>query len=186
MKSKLIVILSLWAFASSAQAELKNVQHILGGLLTRAGVKNQKPLDAQELNTLCEAGYTQAYFFYSGAGDQKINCSGGKSIHYRSMAQGTAKDLIIENVTKGLTTGEKTFIHCNNGAHATGYASAVALRQFCGLSAEQAVKYWNDSLGGYPLQEPNRGKVHNTIRAFTPKMNLNEAQKAALGCEKFK
>lgn len=185
MKSKLMVLLVLCVFAGSAQAKLKNIQHILGGLVTRAGVEKQQPLNAQELNTLCEAGYTQAYFFYSGAGDQKINCSGGKSIHYRSMNQNTAKDLINENIAKGLTTGEKTFIHCNNGAHATGFTAAVALRQFCGLSGEQAVKYWNDSLGGYPLQEPNRTSVHNKIRAFVPTLNLNSAQKAALGCDKY-
>ena len=184
MKNKLLMILSVLAFVSSAQAELKNVQHILGGLITRAGVKNQKPLNAQELNQLCEAGYTNAYFFYSGAGDQRISCSGGKSIHYRSLNQNAAKDLVIANVAQGLTTGEKTFIHCNNGAHATGYVAAVALRQFCGLSGEQAVNYWNSSLGGYPLQEPNRSAVHNRIRSFSPSadMQLNNAQRAALGC----
>ena len=33
-------------------------------------------------------------------------------------------------------------MHCWNGWHASGYISALSLRQFCGVSGSDAVAYW--------------------------------------------
>lgn len=81
-------------------------------------------------------------------------------------------------------TGEKTFVHCNNGAHASGFVAAIALRTFCGISGDQAVRYWDKTLAGYDLQEPNRSGLMKRIRNYSPRSNLklNEGQKSRFGC----
>ena len=180
MKFKTLLILSLSLLVSTGYAETKNVQHVLGGLLTRAGVKNQKPLNHQELVQLCEDGYTNAYFLYKGAPNQTVSCSRG-SIHYRS---GSNVDEILGNVAQGINSGDKTFVHCNNGAHASGLQAALALRQFCGISGEAAFKYWQGSLGGYPLAEPYLSAIRRRILGFAARESLKASpgQRDSLGC----
>lgn len=177
-------------FASSAQAQVKNAQDLLGGLLTRAGVKGQKPLSHADLVQLCEQGYTEAYFLYGGAKTQVVHCSKG-SIEYSSSGdfrQPGNLNKILDNVAEGLRSRERTFVHCNNGAHASGFVGAIALRTFCGISGERAVQYWDATLSGYPLQEPNRSKLMKRIRDYKPRadLELNEGQKSALGCDRFR
>lgn len=181
MKLKIVAAL-MFSLALNAQADIKNEQHIIGGLLTRAGVKNQKPLSDSELRTLCEKGYTQAYFLYSGAPTKTVSCSKGE-ISYRSSGDFRKPEnfnKILDNVERGLRTKEKTFVHCNNGAHASGYIAAVALKAFCGTSSESAVKYWDRTLSGYALQEPNRSKLMDRVRNYQPdgKYMLNAGQKS--------
>jgi hypothetical protein len=55
-------------------------------------------------------------------------------------------------------------VHCWNGLHYAGMVSALALRQFCGLSADQAEAYWkaNANRGAnYPL-------IIDNLRRFKP------------------
>lgn len=180
MKLKVFFLLVFSLMVCDAHAELKNVQHVLGGLLTRAGVKNQQPLNRQELTELCEQGYTNAYFLYRGAPNMTVECSRG-SIHYRS---GSNVDEILGNVAQGLNSGEKTFVHCNNGAHASGLQAALALRQFCGVSGAEAFRYWQNNLGGYPLAEPYLSAIRRRIMNFSPRQSMAVApgQSDLIGC----
>jgi hypothetical protein len=93
-------------------------------------------------------------------------------------------DLILNNIRNGVSTGERTFVHCNNGAHASGFVGAVVLRSFCGLGSKPAVSYWGRTLGGYPLQEPNRGSLMRRLSTYPirTELELSNSEKSRLGC----
>lgn len=186
MQIKIFFVIAFCFSASLAEAGIKNSQDILGGLLTRAGVIGQRPLSQQELVSLCEQGYTEAFYLYGGAGDKQVSCSNG-TLRYRSAGDFRAQQnmsLVLDNINAGLSSGARTFIHCNNGAHASGFVAAVALRAFCGISTEEAVRYWGRTLGGYPLQEPNRSTLMNRLRNYPIRneLELSESDKSRLGC----
>jgi hypothetical protein len=63
---------------------------------------------------------------------------------------------IFQDVIDSIRNPDKgpVLVHCWNGLHYAGMVSALALRQFCGLSAQQAEAYWraNANRGAnYPL-----------------------------------
>jgi hypothetical protein len=185
MTLKKIMVLALSLLTISAHAEIKNEQRVLDGILVRGGVKNRQPLSQSDLKSLCERGFTHAYTLYGGA-NQTVECSKGR-IEYRGSRDfrtPTEMNRIIENVQSGLSSKEHTFVHCNNGAHASGFAAAIVLRTFCGLSADQAVDYWGKTLNGYALQEPNRSNLMKRIRSYPVRtdLELNPGQKQSFGC----
>lgn len=183
-------IISLLASSSvlvalSAHAEIKNEQKLLDGLLSRGGVKNRQPLSNADLKELCERGFTKAYTLY-GSANRNVECSRG-TIQYRGskdFRNPADMNRILENIHASLTTKENTFVHCNNGAHASGFVAAIALRTFCGMSADKAIAYWGRTLNGYPLQEPNRSNLMKRIRNYPVRqdLELNAGQKQSFGC----
>ncbi len=183
MKSLMILILSL--VAMSAQAQIKNEQTLLNGLLVRAGVKGQKPLSDAELTSLCERGFTKAYVLYGGM-NKSMPCSRGTIQYIGSKDFRSPDDMnrIINDVHASLSLKEKTFVHCNNGAHASGFVGAIILRTFCAMSAENAVTYWKNHLGGYPLQEPNQSSLLKRIRDYPVRtdLELSAGLKQSFGC----
>jgi protein-tyrosine phosphatase len=185
MRLKKLMILMLSFVALSAHAEIKNEQKILGGLLSRGGVMRRQPLNSTDLKNLCERGFTQAYTLYGGA-NKTVDCSRGTIEYHGSRDFRTPKDMnrILEDIHAGFTTKEKTFVHCNNGAHASGFVAAIALRTFCGLSADRAISYWDRTLNGYPLQEPNRSNLMKRIRNYPVRqeLELSAGQKQTYGC----
>jgi hypothetical protein len=186
LKKLMLVMLS---FASlSAHAEIKNEQKILGGLLSRGGVMRRQPLSHTDLTNLCERGFTKAYTLYGGA-NKTVECSRG-TIEYhgsKDFRQPADMNRILEAIHASFSSQEKTFVHCNNGAHASGFVAAISLRTFCGMSADRAIAYWDRTLNGYPLQEPNRSGLMKRIRNYQvrPELELNAGQKQAFGCPNF-
>ncbi|MFS4460538.1 hypothetical protein [Bdellovibrio sp. HCB2-146] len=185
MKIRNLMLLTLSFVSLTSHAEIKNEQKILNGLLSRGGVIQRKPLSNADLMSLCERGFTQAYTLYGGA-NKTVECSRG-TIRYRGSKDFRAPadmNRILEAIHASFTSKEKTFVHCNNGAHASGYVAAIALRTFCGISAEKAISYWDRTLNGYPLQEPNRTNLMNRIRKYQirAELELNAGQKQAYGC----
>jgi hypothetical protein len=65
------------------------------------------------------------------------------------------------------------FVHCWYGVHASGTLAATALRQFCGLSGDQAVRYWESTVPSRSLWYPT---VLNAVRSFKPDPVLNISQ----------
>jgi hypothetical protein len=61
-------------------------------------------------------------------------------------------------------------VHCWNGYHASGVASAIALRQFCGLSADEAVTCWTTT--ATPLEERAKARSLAQIRNFKRRGSL--------------
>jgi len=187
MRLKKLMLLMLSFVAFSAHAEIKNEQKLLDGLLSRGGVKNRQPLSNADLKELCERGFTKAYTLYGGA-NRTVECSKG-TIEYRGSKDfRSPKDMnrILENIHASFTSKEHTFVHCNNGAHASGFVAAIALRTFCGMTADKAIAYWGRTLNGYPLQEPNRSNLMRRIREYPVRqdLELNAGQKESFGCPK--
>ena len=180
-----IVYLALIGFTalqpSIAAAQIKNQQSVLGGALVRAGNKGMLQLNDLQLVDLCEQGYSSAYFVYTGATARTVSCSRG-TISYRSQSSSDPMP-ILASVLDGVRTGTKTFVHCYNGAHASGIVAAVALRQFCGYAGDAAFDYWKGSMGGYALPEANILKIRSRIYGFVPDPNLYlTAQEQAQFC----
>jgi hypothetical protein len=183
LKKMMILVLSFVTI--SAHAEIKNEQKVLDGLLVRGGVKQRLPLSKMDLKGLCERGFTHAYTLY-GSQNQSVTCSKG-TIQYRGSKDfRTPADMnrILEDIHASFSSKEQTFVHCNNGAHASGFVAAITLRTFCGISAEKAVDYWNRTLNGYALQEPNRSSLMKRIRNYPirAELELSAGQKQTFGC----
>lgn len=174
-----LVTASFLSFAHVAEAGvIKNEQTLLAGTLTRAGNTNQAELNDNQLAGLCEKGYTKAYFLYKGARERAITCSQG-TIAYKSESISNPAPMMDE-IYRGIKSGSRVFVHCNNGAHASGLVGAFALRQFCGYSADAAFKYWNSKLSGYALQPENVAGIRRRISNFqvNPSMTLTPAEQA--------
>ncbi|NDF15631.1 hypothetical protein EB061_09965, partial [bacterium] len=60
---------------------------------------------------------------------------------------------------------------CWNGWHASGYLSAISRMQFCGVSAEEAVDYWNRNTDGVNVGE-NYDRIRAKIRDFKAREGL--------------
>lgn len=142
---------------------IKNAQNILGGVLTRAGVSGQTQLSDSQLADLCEKGYSQAFYLYSGASPRSVSCSKGR-ISYRSVSWLNPAP-IMQAVSAGLQGGGRVFVHCNNGAHASGYVGAVALRQFCRYTSDEAMAYWHKTnTYGIP---PGIGRIKKEVSSYS-------------------
>lgn len=165
LRNACLLALLLLVQTNFAQAgAVKNQQNVLGGVLTRAGVAGQQQLSDQQLSTLCEQGYSHAFFLYSGASPRTIRCSRGQ-ISYRSVSWLNPAP-ILEAINAGLKGGGRVFVHCFNGAHASGFVAAVALRQFCRYSGGQAMDYWSQTNAyGNP---PGIGRIQKELYSFSP------------------
>lgn len=156
-------------FATAHAGAIKNSQNVVGGMLTRAGVKNQEQLSDSQLEELCDQGYSHAYFLYSGASARTISCGRG-SISYKSVNWLKTGE-VMNAISSGLEGGGRVFVHCNNGAHASGYVAAIALRQFCGYSASAAMNYF-DKTNTYG-KPPGYGKIKSGLNSYNPISGLS-------------
>jgi hypothetical protein len=138
---------------------------------------NMNPLPEDALNNLCQEGFTEANYLYPTAystASKEVNCTrfDGKpsTLRYRNFRFANGEDeKVLEMVYRHLTGREPggLYLHCWNGWHASGYMSAISLMQFCGLSASDAVDYWNQNTDGV-----NSGShyesIRERIRSFRP------------------
>jgi len=164
-KFTLFTAMALIATAAHA-GPIKNSQTLLGGSLVRAGVSGQAPLSDSQLRELCEQGFSKAYFLYRNIAPKTVNCGGNRSITYKSQSWINFEP-ILDDINRDLTSRSgHVFIHCHNGAHASGAVAAIALRQFCGMSGEQAMAYWSrTNTYGTP---PGIGSIQRRVHGFSP------------------
>lgn len=163
---------------------LPRLRPVLRGALYRSGTPSE-----EALNYLCEAGWKRVYSLYgeyttqTGPRNQNMLrhgrdrrvCSadgGQRAIEWRAAPSSRLRSLpaIFRDIVDSIRNPERgpVLIHCWNGLHYAGMVSALALRQFCGLSAEQAEAYWraNANRGAnYPLIMAN-------LRNFKPIADL--------------
>lgn len=182
---------------------VRNFRAVLPGILYRSGANNSYrglyglpklpnngPLPDEGLTNLCREGFSKAYYLY-GAADSKTvlkSCETGGStntlvynaLHPHYSEADRKKFLTDIHQTIVGRDYRPVLVHCWNGYHASGVASAIALRQFCGLSAEDAVEYWNNT--ATPLEEKARARSLMQIRSFKPLVSLaiNNEQKQAV------
>jgi hypothetical protein len=146
-------------------------------VLYRSGTPSE-----EALNYLCEAGWKRVYSLYgeyttqTGPRNQNMlhhgrdrrTCwasDGKRAIEWRAAPSSRLHSLpmIFRDIIDSVRNPDRgpVLVHCWNGLHYAGMVSALALRQFCGLTAQQAEAYWraNANRGAnYPLIIAN---LHN-------------------------
>jgi hypothetical protein len=169
---------------------VRNFRTVLSGVVYRGGANNafnrngvrhnSNPLPNEGLQNLCEEGFDQAVYLYPtryNSAPKSVSCRKTKdgstnTLRYSQispLAGDTASKSILKLVNDRLNSGVSNplYVHCWNGWHASGYISTLILRQFCGVSAEDGVAYWNKNTDGV-----NKGasydKIRAKIRAFQP------------------
>ena len=155
------------------------VRMVMPGVLYRGGSTqgNEKahlPLNNDSLNRLCEDGFDAVVYGYGNnfGGPKTGSCSKG-TISYVSKRwdhPNEIHDVMVELHNIIVEGKGAMYVHCWYGVHASGTLAATALRQFCGLSGDQAVKYWESTVPSSKLWYPN---VISAIKAFKPDPSLN-------------
>lgn len=171
------LLLLLTPTAEAAPGGIKNYKTVMPGVLYRGGgTGGKEPLSPAALEALCAEGVTSAVYVYKTGwkGNKAVSCqtpSGDSQIQYDYKQWDSSKDLratlqklhqIIVNRSGAM------YVHCWYGVHASGFVAAVALRQFCGLSAEESVAYWDSHVPKSIRYE----KVQKAIRNFQPFSDL--------------
>jgi hypothetical protein len=172
---------------------IRNFRAVLAGVMYRGGANNKfnrygardnhNPLPDLGLQNLCKEGFDTAVYLYSDnfeTAPPKVDCVDrrtGKpnSLEYVQIGPYNEPAIrkllsIVHRKIKDRSEGPAYF-HCWNGWHASGLISAYALRQFCGVSGTEAVKYWNLNTDGYD-DEPAFEKIRKRIRDFVPYTDL--------------
>ena len=149
---------------------LPRLRPVLRGAMYRSGTPSEAALAH-----LCERGWKRVYSLYgehtTQTGPRNVNMlrtgrdlrscqmdGSQRTIEWRSAPSARLRTLpnIFRDVLESIRNPDKgpVLVHCWNGLHYAGMVSALALRQFCGFSAEQAEAYWraNANRGAsYPL-----------------------------------
>ena len=142
---------------------VRNFRAVLRGLVYRGGANNSynkykkranmNPLPEMGLENLCKEGFHDAIYLYPtnyNSAPKSVKCKtykGEKSeINYSQITAfdepNTEKFLKFAYDMINDQKSGPLYIHCWNGWHASGVISALMLRQFCGLSATEALNYW--------------------------------------------
>lgn len=164
----------------------RNFRAVLNGVLYRGGAnnkwnkygvkENRNPLPDVGLKNLCEEGFSQAIYLYTTNLDTAPPVTSCNSIDgvntlkygHQSPYNSTGLKAMFSAVKKVIDSdGGPIYVHCWNGWHASGLFSALALRQFCGVSAAAAVSYWDKNTDGNNT-DPNFEPIRQSIRDFVP------------------
>ena len=183
----MFVVLIMWAGSVMAQLPVvQSVTHVIPGSQAKYGVNNfkmvmpgvlyrgggtgpQAPLTSDPLQALCNDGFEAAVYVYGKGwrgGPRLVSCGNGRLTYVSKRWDHPDKQHeIMQELYNIIQEGHGAmYVHCWYGMHASGYIAASALKQFCGLSDEKAVAYWNSNVP-QKLQYPN---VQAKVRAFKP------------------
>lgn len=181
----------------------RNMRTILYGIAYRGGANNfyhksnkrdnHNPLPQDGLENLCQLGFDEAIYLYNknfkDIGNYDYTTEDNQ-LHYSSNTLSNRKDIkelllqvksIIDNPDKG-----PIYLHCWNGWHQSGYASAAILMQFCKFTNDEALKYWYQNTDGVTK---GYDKVINLVKNFKTfdDIKIDEAtQKEICPCFKTK
>lgn len=181
----------------------RNVRAVLNGVYYRGGANNayhregkrnnSNPLPDDGLSNLCQEGFGTALYMYPTRYDtapptETCTTHAGADGHLEygqiSVLHGRRSDIrkILESVLEHVRNPAlgPMYVHCWNGWHASGYVAAVALRQFCGFTGDQGVKYWNSTAKGASKAEHD--STRERIKKFQPfpEYELTPEEKAAV------
>jgi hypothetical protein len=167
---------------------LRNVREVLKGVLYRGGANNfynkhqkranSNPLPNEGLDNLCAEGFKTGVYLYAtnySKAPHQLDCRslrGANHLDYVQIDPKSKPEDILKLVFAAIFNRERgpIYVHCWNGWHASGLIAALSLRQFCGVSADDAVKYWVKNVDGndFPSMQP----IKTLIRNFQPRSDL--------------
>jgi hypothetical protein len=177
---------------------VRNFRTVLNGVVYRGGANNyynklgkrgnSNPLTDLGLRNLCEEGFSTTVYLYSKnyeSAPKSTSCSASygarNSLEYKQESPLTQENdaleilgLIYERLVSQIDR-QPIYLHCWNGWHASGFISALTLRQFCGWSGDQAVAYWDQNTDGHN-EESKYKRIRAKIRTFQPdsEMSIDE------------
>ena len=187
-----------YAFLKSTPefAGLRRVRAVLPGLVYRGGADNKKtsgpkpnenPLTETGQENLCRASFGHGFYLYStnyakakplrscqaDGHDNKFSYLQKSVLLHKS-----AVDTILKTVHEAIISADHRpiYLHCWNGWHASGYISAIVIRQFCNVGADDAVAYWDRTADSPEKYQ----KIRDRLRAFSPltTLTISEEQRA--------
>ena len=166
----------------------RNMRPILHGVAYRGGANNyyhledkrhnHNPIPLDGMNNLCREGFSKGIYLYkenfenAPLGDT-CNCINGKwnTFEYEQLDYYDSVDVykMLELVYQSATNDSigPVYLHCWNGWHASGFISAVILKQFCGYSDWDAVNYWDIGTDGANTS-PRYQHQRERIKTFKP------------------
>jgi hypothetical protein len=157
---------------------------VMPGVLYRGGStagteKAKAPLQSSSQQALCNDGFQAIVYGYGnnwrGGSGVTVTCAKGQATYVskRWDHPNEIHDVMKELHNVIVQRNGAMYVHCWYGVHASGTLAATALRQFCGLSGDQAVRYWESTVTPSSLWYPN---VISAIRNFQPDPALNISQ----------
>lgn len=166
----------------------RNVRPILHGVAYRGGGnnyyhktdkrKNQNALPDDGVTNLCKEGFSTSVYLYQAKFDSaynevKCNCIDGDTNnlvyvqldyfdkdHIYEMLKSVHQSALNPNIGP-------VYLHCWNGWHASGFISALILKQFCGYNSIDAVNYWDLGTDG-ANSSPHYNTIRKQIKDFIP------------------
>ena len=182
----------------------RNVRAVLNGVFFRGGANNafhrdgkranKNPLPSDGLTNLCQQGFTTAVYLYPtnfetapkeltcqtvDGDDGTIDYAQITSQHYKKADLRFLFGLILDAVHDPAEHGA-VYAHCWNGWHASGYVAAITLRQFCGFTGPQALRYWSSTAKGASNTDHDDTKDRiNKFKPF-PELSISAEDKARL------
>ena len=144
----------------------RNFRTILYGVAYRGGGNNyyhnenkrdnKNPLPNDGLKNLADLKFEAAVYLYSTnfeTAPSSMRGSGDHVMEYYQISGNSQDDMrsLLEMTHESIMNPDQgpLYLHCWNGWHQSGYVSAVLLRQFLWLSAEEGLQYWNNNTDTY-------------------------------------
>jgi LysM repeat protein len=165
---------------------VRNMRVVLNNVLYRGGSNNfhrkelepktynSHPLPYWGIDNLRKSGFGGAIYLYSKYFTQdypedKIDSLAALGFNYQCLPDLNEQVVksIFTDINKRIYSKESApiYIHCWNGWHQSGMLSAFTLIQFCGISNQQALKYWEQNTDGNSKGFP---AVKSKILEFKP------------------
>ncbi len=166
----------------------RNLRPILHGVAYRGGGnnyyhkenkrKNSNPLPNDGVDNLCKEGFSNSIYLYRTnwesakkkseckcVNNSKNNLTYSQYDYFEESHVYEMMKLVYESATD--KHSGPVYLHCWNGWHASGYMSAIILKQFCGYSDLNAISYWDLCTDGTNTS-PRYNSIREKIKAFTP------------------
>lgn len=150
-------------FARLCREGFKRVYSLYGARTTDKGPKNQAMLQRGVDLRRCPPSEA------AGPAPGPVNdVAKGRALEWlaANASRGRSVPRIFADVIDSIRDPKKgpVLVHCWNGLHYAGMVSAMALRQFCGASADVAEAYWRATAN----RDANYPHVIRHIREFRP------------------
>lgn len=165
----------------------RNLRPILHGIAYRGGAnnyfhktakrKNQNPLPNDGIRNLCQEGFSNSVYLYRrefesapvadtcACTNESANTMDYHQLDYFDSAHVYKMLKMVYESAVNDSVGP-VYLHCWNGWHASGFISAVILKQFCGYSSWDAVNYWDlgtDGANKSPRYQTQRERIKNFV-----------------------
>jgi LysM repeat protein len=168
----------------------RNLRVVLKNILYRGGGNNfhlkesqpksyiKNPLPLKGISRLHESGFGSAWYLYSTNFNElypaerldSLRSSGFSYECHPSLSEEVVRDFMHQIHDLMQTPNPRPmYIHCWNGWHQSGMLSAFTFMQFCGLSNQQALKYWEQNTDG---NHSGYSAVKSRILSYVPDSDI--------------